>query len=495
MPARRRTRIALIGAGVIGAGWAARFALAGHHVRIYDPHPDSTARVQKTLKQARRVQGKLTMLPTPAEGSIEFHNKLDDAVEKSDFIQESIPEREDLKRELLHTVSQAAPDQAIIASSTSGLTPSLLQSGCENPQRICVGHPFHPVYLLPLVEVVAGGATSEETLESACALYESIGMHPLLLRREIDGFVADRLLESLWREALHLVKDGVATAEQIDQAIMYGPGLRWSVMGTFLLYRLAGGDQGMRHFLEQFGPALKLPWSHTQAPELDEALIARLVEQSDHQAGGRTIEELERLRDDCLVSLLQSLKSHDQGAGSVLKRWEASLISHKGKKPTSLDPTQPLALHRAVIQPEWIDYNGHLTESRYLQIFGDATDALLSFIGVDGDYLEQQGSFFTLETHIRYLKEVRLGEEVRLSTQVLASDAKRIRLFHRMWRSDEEVATAEHMMLHVGAASGRTSPAGAEVHEKLGRLAQSHAVLKEPQSAGRGIEFNRSGKP
>ncbi len=484
--------IALIGAGVIGAGWAARFALAGHEVRIYDPEPDSEARVERMLRLARRAQARLTMLPPLKEGSISFPKNLEETIEKTDFIQESVPEREALKCELLRKVSRMARKEAIIASSTSGLKPSLLQSGCERPQRVCVGHPFHPVYLLPLVEVVAGGETSEETLQTTSALYASLGMHPLVLRTEIDGFVADRLLESVWRESLHLVKDGVATVDEIDQAIAYGPGLRWSIMGSFLLYRLAGGESGMRHFLDQFGPALKLPWTHLEAPELDEALISRIVEQSDQQAEGRTIDELETLRDDCLVSILQSLKAHNQGAGAVLKRHEGNLISQRGQDKTAsaCDLGQPLQLHRALIQADWIDYNGHLTESRYLQVFGDATDALLSFIGVDSDYLASEGSYFTLETHIRYLMEVRLGEEVHLTTQVLASDEKRIRLFHRMLRSNEEVATAEHMMLHVNAASGRAAPAGREVRKSLEQLAAAQAAIDQPQAAGRGIALH-----
>ena len=432
------------------------------------------------------------MLPPPQEGSVNFSTDLDEVIDKADLIQESVPERETLKRALLEKVSRAAPKHAIIASSTSGLKPSLLQSGCERPERVCVGHPFHPVYLLPLVEVVAGKATSEETIQSVAGLYASLGMHPLVLRAEIDGFVADRLLEAVWRESLHLVKDGIASADEIDQAIVYGPGLRWSIMGNFLLYRLAGGEQGMRHFLDHFGPALKLPWTHVEAPELDAALVSRIVRQSDRQAAGRTIAELEALRDDCLISVLQSLKARDHAAGAVLKRHEGSLLARRnqGTSRADLDPGQPLELHRSEIQADWIDYNGHLTESRYLQIFGDASDALLDLIGIDSDYLASQGSYFTLETHIRYLKEVHLGERVQLTTQVLASDAKRIRIFHRMLRLNEEVATAEHMMLHVGAASGRASPAGIEILETLDRLTKAQASIDQPAAAGRGIALH-----
>ena len=175
----------------------------------------------------------------------------------------------------------------MIASSTSGLLPSQLQAEVDHPGRVVVGHPFNPVYLLPLVEVVGGALTSPATVERASAVYASVGMRPLALPKEIDGFVADRLLEALWREALWLVRDGVATVEQIDDAIRFGAGLRWSFMGTFLTYRLAGGEAGMRHFMEQFGPTLQWPWTKlVDVPELTDELIDRLVAQSDAQAGG-----------------------------------------------------------------------------------------------------------------------------------------------------------------------------------------------------------------
>jgi carnitine 3-dehydrogenase len=199
-----------------------------------------------------------------------------------------------------------------------------------NPDRFVVGHPFNPVYLLPLVEICGGSLTSDETKARAADFYRSLGMHPLVLQKEIDGFVADRLLEALWREALHLVNDGIATTDQIDQAIAYGPGLRWSFMGTFLSYRLAGGEAGMRHFMAQFGPTLKLPWTRLEAPELTDELIETIVAQSDAQAEGRSIRELERLRDDCLVAVLQALCTQDYAAGAVLNVHEETILA-RGK--------------------------------------------------------------------------------------------------------------------------------------------------------------------
>lgn len=485
------SRVALVGAGVIGAGWAARFLLNGVDVEVFDPDPHSPDRVAATLDHARRALSKLTTLPSLPEGALHFAGSLEAAVSEADFVQESSPERESLKRNLLRQVSVATSPETIIASSTSGIKPSLLQEDCQSPERICVGHPFNPVYLLPLVEVVGGAATDETCLRKAANVYEFLGMHPLILKTEIDGFVADRLLEALWREALHLIQDGIATADEIDQAITYGPGLRWGVMGSFMLYRLAGGEQGMRHFLEQFGPALKLPWSKLEAPELDEELIARIVEQSDQQAEGRSIAELERLRDDCLVSVLQALRSHNHGAGAVLKEFESRRFSEIGLQPeeTSIKLDQPLRLHEAAVPVDWTDYNEHLTESRYLHIFGEATDALLRFIGVDGEYLGQGLSFYTLETHIRYLAEVKAGERVQLTTQVLNADEKRIQLFHRMFRSEKLVATAEHMMLHVDTSLGRACPARPEVLGRLRQVANAHSGLDTPEGAGKAIAF------
>ena len=195
------------------------------------------------------------------------------------------------------------------------------------PERFVVGHPFNPVYLLPLVEVCGGAQTSEATKKSqAMAFYTSIGMRPLHVRKEIDGFIADRLLEALWREALWLVNDGVATTEEIDDAIRYGAGLRWSFMGTFLIYRMAGGEAGMRHFLAQFGPALKLPWTKLEAPELTDALIDTVAAQSDAQAAGASIRDLEARRDDCLVAVLDALRAQDFAAGRTIAEHERRIL-------------------------------------------------------------------------------------------------------------------------------------------------------------------------
>ena len=313
-----KQRIGLVGGGVIGAGWAARFLLEGHDVALYDPDPELSRKLHLVLAAARKARAALLPGAATREGALRLAASVEDAVREADFVQESLPEREDLKQQMLARIDAATGPQTLIASSTSGLLPTRLQAEMKRPERLVVGHPFNPVYLLPLVEICGGAQTSEATKQGAAALYQSVGMKPLHVRKEIDGFIADRLLEALWREALWLVNDGVATTQEIDDAIRYGAGLRWSFMGTFLIYRMAGGEAGMRHFLAQFGPALKLPWTKLEAPELTDALVDRVAEQSDAQAGAASIRDLEAQRDACLVAVLDALRGQDFGAGATL---------------------------------------------------------------------------------------------------------------------------------------------------------------------------------
>jgi len=487
--AGRPRAVGLLGGGVIGGGWAARFLQNGVDVRVYDPDPRAAEKIAAVLENSRRAWGRLTLAPLPAEGRLEIVATVEQAVEGADFVQENAPEREALKRELLARADRAAGVDAVFCSSTSGLRPSLLQADMARPGRLAVGHPFNPVYLLPLVEVCGGERTDQETLARAAAVYRSIGMEPLVLRAEIDGFIADRLMEAMWREALWLVADDVATVTEIDDAIRLGAGLRWSFMGSFLTYRAAGGEEGMRHFVEQFGPALQWPWTKlTDVPELSPELVEKLVAQSDAQADGRPVRELERLRDDCLVSVLQGLRANRYGAGAVLERHERELFAAAGAPADSeLDTSRPLALHEATVEPEWVDYNGHAHESRYLQVFGDTTDVLLGLLGIDAAYLDGVGSYFTVETHISHLREASAGERLRTTTHVLGCDEKRLHIFHSLYRGDDLVATAEQMMLHVSAETGRAGPAGDEVLARARAIAAGHAALPQPERAGRRI--------
>lgn len=311
-------RVAVVGAGVIGAGWATRFLARGLDVVACDPAPGAEDRLNSAVNRAWPAMLKSGLAVQATPPAFDFTTDLARACAVADWVQENAPENQDLKRGLLARIDAAAPTSAIIASSSSGLLPTRIQAACAHPERVVIGHPFNPVYLLPLVEVLGGQATDPGAIERAIGFYASLGMRPLKVRREIEGYISDRLQEALWREALHMVADGVATTEEIDAAVIYGPGLRWAIMGTCLTFHLAGGEAGMRHMLEQFGPALKLPWTKLEAPELTETLIDRMVEGTQAQAEGRSIEELEKLRDDCLIGIMEVLRAHDHGAGRVL---------------------------------------------------------------------------------------------------------------------------------------------------------------------------------
>jgi carnitine 3-dehydrogenase len=484
--------VALLGGGVIGGGWAARFVLNGVDVRLFDPDPEAARKVEAMLDNARRAYRRLTFAPLPAEGELTHVASAEEAVEGVDFVQESAPEREELKRTLLAAACRAADPDVVFGSSTSGLLPSRLQADMEHPERLAVGHPFNPVYLIPLVEVCGGERTSQGTLERAAAVYRSVGMWPLVLRKEVEGFVADRLLEALWREALWLVSDDVATVEEIDDAIRYGAGLRWSFMGSFLTNRIAGGEAGIRHFMAHFGPALRLPWTKlVDVPEMTDALVDKIVAQSDAQAGDRTIRQLEEVRDDCLVAVMQGLRTHGFGAGAVLGDYERALFDAGPAKVMADDDdlSRPLRLHTVRVLPEWVDYNGHAHESRFLQVFGDASDALFRYVGIDSAYLAAGGSYYTVETHLSHLREAYAGEHLHVTTRVLGFDEKRLHLFHELYRSRDDVllATAEQMLLHVDTTEGRARPAQPEVLARVAKLAAVHAALPTPKRAGRAI--------
>ena len=470
-----RSAVALLGGGVIGAGWAARFLLNGFDVRVYDPDPRMPRTLREVCDNARDAYAELTLAPLPREGSLSIAGSVEDAVAGADLVQESAPERLELKQQLLAEADRAADGDALVCSSTSGLLPSTLQAEMARPERFLVAHPFNPVYLLPLVELCPGAGTAPAAVERAEELFRGVGMHPLVLRTEIDGFVADRLLEALWREALWLVHDDVATVSQVDDAVRYGAGLRWAFMGTFLTYRIAGGEDGMRHFLGQFGPALEWPWSKlTDVPKLDDELVERIAAQSDEQADGRSVRELERERDRVLVRLLHALRVEETGAGEALARWERGLLGRSSSNATR-------------IPADWIDYNGHVHESRYLQLFSAASDALLGAIGADGAYVGAAGSYHTVETHLFHHRALAVGDRVRVTTQVLDADDKRLHVFHTLTRDGETdpVATAEQMLLHVDAASGRAGPAREDVQERVAALAAAHGSLQRPDRAGR----------
>jgi carnitine 3-dehydrogenase len=493
---RQVKRLGLLGTGVIGGGWAARALHFGIDVVAADVKPEMEQWIRGAVANAEGALARLTFAPLPPKGTLSFTTDLLAMAAEVDFIQENIPEQLELKQRVLADVSRHAPPDVLIASSTSGLMPSDLQRDLRAPERLLVGHPFNPVYLLPLVELVGGSQTSEAALEAAARFYTYIGMHPLRVRREVPGHLTDRLQEALWREILHLVNEDVATTGELDESIVYGPGLRWAGMGTNLIYHLAGGEPGMRHMLRQFGPCLKWPWTKLEAPELTEELIDKMVAGTQAQAGGRSIRELERLRDDYLVAIQQVLREYNIGAGATLRAleerlYEAAAASARERiaaaAGAAADGAQPLRLLETRVRPEWIDYNGHMTDSRYLQLFGDATDALLRYAGVDDGYRRSGHALYTVETHVTHQAQARSQEPLYVTTRVLEVDVKRVRLFHHLHRTRDDalIATAEQLYLHVDTAAGRSAPMEAAVHARLAAVQSAQARLPLPPGTGR----------
>ena len=476
-----KKKAAILGGGVIGGGWLARFLLNGWDVAVHDPDPQAERKIGEVLANARRALPMLYEVRLPEEGQLVFCDTLAEAVADADWIQESAPERLELKHTILAEIERHAPETAIVGSSTSGFMPSQLQEGLDRPGAVLVAHPFNPVYLLPLVEVVPSGKNSAETVDRAADMLRSIGMFPLVIGKEIDAHIADRLLEAVWREALWLVRDGVATTGEIDDAIRYGFGLRWAQMGLFETYRIAGGEAGMKHFLAQFGPALQWPWTKLMdVPELTEELVDMIAAQSDAQSGHMTIRELERLRDDNLVAEMRALKGRNAAAGVLLNTHEKTIAPQAAAQSGA-----PLETIARIVPVDWTDYNGHMNESRYGQVYSDAADVVLAHVGAGEDYVAAGQSYFTVETAIKYLAEVRAGTPIRVETVVREGSGKKLRLSHRLFDGDGELcSTGEQLLIHVSLETRRAcEPAGA-VRDALEALAQSHSGL-QPSDPGR----------
>ncbi|MFM2355174.1 MAG: hypothetical protein RLZZ528_910 [Pseudomonadota bacterium] len=481
---------AVIGGGVIGGGWAARFLLMGWDVRVFDPDPESGRKIGEVLANARRSLPGLYDAGLPPEGRLSHHPTIADAVTGVEWVVEAVPERLPVKHKVYAEIQAAAPG-AIIGSSTSGFKPSELQEGATDPSTILVAHPFNPVYLLPLAELVPSAANPPAIVARASEVLTAIGMYPLHIKKEIDAHIADRFLEAVWREALWLIKDDIATTEEIDNAIRYGFGIRWAQMGLFETYRVAGGEAGMRHFIAQFGPCLSWPWTKlTDVPELTDELIDRIAGQSDAQSGMYSIRELERIRDGNLVSMMRSLKGvggpqgAGWGAGALLRQQDARM---RGDMP---DTAAPFVTVDRSVPLDWTDYNGHMTESRYLQAFGDATDRTMEIVGIDAAEVARGKSCFTAETHIRHLGEAHAGERITVTTRILAGAGKKMHLWHEMRRGDELVATGEHMMIHVDLASRKAVEPSPAVGAKIAAIAAAHAGPM-PEGAGRAVGQGR----
>jgi carnitine 3-dehydrogenase len=493
---RKVKTLGLLGTGVIGGGWAARALHFGIDVIAADVKPEMEEWIRGAVANAEPALAKLTFAPLPPKGKLSFTSDAREMAGAVDFIQENIPEQLALKQRMLADVSRHAGADVIIASSTSGLTPTDLQRDMVAPERFLVAHPFNPVYLLPLVELVPGKKTAPQIIEDAATFFTYIGMHALRVRHEVPGHLTDRLQEAMWREILHIVNDGIATTGELDESIIYGPGLRWAGMGMNLIYHLAGGETGMRHMLAQFGPALKWPWTKLEAPELTESLIDRMVEGTHEQAAGRSIRELERLRDNYLVAIQQVLRQFDIGAGSTLRKLEERLYEDARAKAGAAatgaalkgGPAGDGALPRfdTTVRAEWVDYNGHMSDFLYGYVFGDAMDALYRSVGIDDAVRRKGRMFYTAESHVKHLGEAKVGEDLYATTQVLEVDDKRLHVFHRLYRrrDDALIASGEQMHLHVDTTQPKTVPMDAALRTKLEALRQAHAKLGVPAGAG-----------
>ncbi|MEU8887859.1 3-hydroxyacyl-CoA dehydrogenase NAD-binding domain-containing protein [Streptomyces sp. NPDC048442] len=299
-------RVACVGAGVIGGGWVAHYLARGYDVTAWDPAPGAEQKLRRLVDAAWPALVQLGLAEGASPDRLTVTATLEEAVADAQFVQESAPEKLDLKRDLLRRLDAAAPAGVVIASSTSGYPMTDMQTEAADPGRLVVGHPFNPPYLIPLVEVVGGERTTADAVAWSSRFYEVAGKSVITMDREVPGFIANRLQEALWREALHMVAGGEATVREIDDSITEGPGLRWAFMGPMLTFALAGGEGGMAHMLDHFGPSLKSPWTRLEAPELDKQLYDAVVAGCDDAADGRTIADLVAERDQGVIDVLRA---------------------------------------------------------------------------------------------------------------------------------------------------------------------------------------------
>ena len=304
-------KIAVIGTGVIGSGWIVRFLAHNKKVIAYDKDIRLKKKIIKEIKRTWPYVRKLFNKKKLKLKNFKYVTSIKEALKEADFVQECAPENYKLKTKLMEIIGKYSKPNIIISSSSSGLLPSKIYSKCKNPSRTIIAHPFNPVYMLPGIEIVPGKRTKKNFLKKAYKFYKSISMNPIMIKKELPGYLSDRLQEALWREALHIVNEGYASTKELDRAIEDGPGMRWSLMGTFLTFHLAGGNAGMKHMLEQFGPALKLPWTKLKAPRLSNKLSNRVIAGTKKQARGKSVAEISKIRDEYLLNLQKMRKKYE----------------------------------------------------------------------------------------------------------------------------------------------------------------------------------------
>lgn len=301
-------RVTVIGTGTVGASWAAYFLAQGLDVVATDPEPEAEATLRRLVGQAWPALHQLGLTPGASMDRLRFVDEIPRALRGAHFVQESAPEREELKIEVLKTIDRHCSPQVIIASSSSGLLMSRLQSATRHPERCVIGHPFNPPHLMPLVEVVGGSATSPETIEGALAFYRGIGKHPIHVKREVLGHVTNRLQAAIFREALHLLNEGVASVADIDAAVLYGPGIRWALMGPFLTSHLAGGEGGIEHFLDHLTESYNTWFADLGSPMITLDNSTAIIEGVAEEARNRSMGDLVAKRDGSIVKLLSTIE-------------------------------------------------------------------------------------------------------------------------------------------------------------------------------------------
>ena len=304
--------VAIIGTGVIGAGWIIRSLAHNKKVVAFDKDLKLKKKLVSEIKRTWPHVKKLFNKKKLNLKNFKYVTSIKEALRQADFIQECATENYSIKIKLMNVIGKYSKSNAIISSSSSGLLPTRIYSKCKNPARTMIGHPFNPVYMCPGVDIVAGKKTKKSFLKKANKFYKSISMNPIMVKKELPGYLADRLQESLWREALHIINEGYASTKDLDRAIEDGPGLRWSLMGIFLTYHLAGGKDGMKHMLEQFGPALKLPWTKLKAPTLSKKLSKKIINGTKQQAKGKSVDVISNIRDEYLVELQKLRKRFEK---------------------------------------------------------------------------------------------------------------------------------------------------------------------------------------